>query len=322
MSPQKFRKIKILLIMQKLPITEKEISKSTKAPVFSPILCANLDYFNIDTTVFIDFFKDSFAQMPFDYYDVKRKQWELMPTSIQKTHFDIFKEYYLESPASFEKFADKLILNESTRHSLAAIQPWRRRSVCSFDLTIEKQISIKRIFPKGFEQALEEKDIRSLPRVFVETNSELVENKLFFDFLQKVAQYAQQITPHVTAKKMRITAHFMSVQARKGVPGNNSPEGAHEDGADFIISALVINRKNISGGKSQVYEKLASGELVNIFERELQAGEFLFQADTGEEKHYGNDLWHYVTPFYVVPPAKSAWRDIIGLDISIVEPKI
>ena len=77
--------------MQQLPITEKEISKSTTAPVFSPILCANLDYFDIDTTTFIDFFKDSFVQMPFDYYDVKRKQWELMPTTLQKTHFDIFK---------------------------------------------------------------------------------------------------------------------------------------------------------------------------------------------------------------------------------------
>jgi len=308
--------------MQKLPITEKEISKSTEAPVFSPILCANLDYFDIDTPAFIDFFKDSFVQMPFDYYDVKRKQWELMPMALQKTHFDIFKEYYLQSQASFEEFADKLMMNEATRRSLTAIQPWRRRSVCSFDLIMGKDIFIERTFPKDFEQALEETDIRSLPRVFKETNKELVENKLFFDFLQKVAQYAQQITPHVKVKKMRITAHFMSVRAKKGVPGNNSPEGAHEDGADFIISALVINRANISGGKSQVYEKLASGELINIFERELQPSEFLFQADTGEEKHYGNDLWHYVTPFYVVPPAEEAWRDIIGLDIAIVEPKI
>ena len=308
--------------MQQLPITEKEISKSTTAPVFSPILCANLDYLNIDTAAFIDFFKDSFIQMPFDYYDVKRKQWELMPSTLQKTHFDIFKEYYLEAQANFEKFADKLMMSEATRRSLAAIQPWRRRSVCSFDLTIEKQISIKRVFPKGFEQALVETDIRSLPRVFEETKSDLVENSLFSNFLRTIAQYAQKITPHVNIKKMQITAHFMSVQARKGVPGNNSPEGAHEDGADFIISALVINRANITGGKSQVFEKLTSGELVNIFERELQAGEFLFQADTGEEKHYGNDLWHYVTPFYVAPPATSAWRDIIGLDISIVQPKI
>lgn len=114
----------------------------------------------------------------------------------------------------------------------------------------------------------------------------------------------------------------MSVKARKGVPGNNSPEGAHEDGADFIVSALVVNRDHILGGKSQVFEKLANGKMVNIFERELQPGEFLFQADTGEEKHYGNDLWHYVTPFYVEEGVSEAWRDIIGFDIVIAAPKI
>lgn len=308
--------------MQQLPITEKEISKSTTAPVFSPILCANLDYFNIDTATFINFFKDSFIKMPFDYYDVKRKQWELMPASLQKSHFDIFKEYYLEGKADFEKFADKLMLNKSTRRALSAIHPWRRRSVCSFDLSMEKDISINRVYPEGFKQALAERDIRSLPRVFEETNSALVENELFYNFLRKVAQYAQKITPYIKAQKMQITAHFMSVQAKKGVPGNNSPEGAHEDGADFIISALVIDRANITGGKSQVFEKVTNGELVNIFERELQPGEFLFQADTGEEKHYGNDLWHYVTPFYVEPTAQEAWRNIIGLDIMITQPKI
>jgi len=81
------------------------------------------------------------------------------------------------------------------------------------------------------------------------------------------------------------------------------------------------NRQNISGGKSQVIEKMADGTMPAIFEHELQPGEFLFQADTGEEKHYGNDLWHYVTPFYLVDETKEAWRDIIGLDVVVDQPK-
>ncbi len=308
--------------MQKLPITEKEISSQTNAPVFSPILCANLAYLDIDTDAFIDFFKHSFTEMPFDYYDVKRKQWELLPGDIQTNQFEAFKDYYLNNQADFEQFANEINLDKTVRKDLTDIQPWRRRSVCSFDLTIGKNIRIKRIFPEGFEQGSDETDIRSLPRVFEETKSELVENPLFFGFLRAVAQYAQKITPHVSIAKVNMTAHFMSVRARKGAPGDNSPEGAHEDGADFIVSAMVIDRANIVGGKSQVFEKMPDGELVNIFERELQAGEFLFQADTGEEKHYGNDLWHYVTPFYVKPPAEEAWRNIIGLDLTIVQPKI
>ena len=157
----------------------------------------------------------------------------------------------------------------------------------------------ERVYPKEFVQSLEANDIRAWPRIFDQTDDALVDNPLFYSFLHEVARYAQKVTPHIQIKELTMTAHFMSVKAKEGVPGNNSPEGAHEDGADFIVSALVINRQNIIGGESQVLEKLIDGSMVQIFNRELQPGEFLFQADTGEEKHYGNDLWHYVTPFYV-----------------------
>ena len=77
----------------------------------------------------------------------------------------------------------------------------------------------------------------------------------------------------------------MGVVARENQAGDNSPEGPHEDGADFIVSALVIDRENISGGESQIYEKRNDGTLQKVFGHVLREGEFLFQADTGEEKH-------------------------------------
>lgn len=308
--------------MQQLPITEKEISQWTDAPVYSPILCASLAYLGIDQQTFIDFFKDSFVKMPWDYYDVKRKQWEALPAPYTKGREAVFKQYYTDSAMDLELLAGQLDLPKSAIDGLSMIRPWRRRSVCSFDLNMADGISIQRVYPKGFEQSMDEADIRSLPRVFAETESELVENDLFYGLMRKVAEYAQQVTPHIQIEKIQMTAHFMSVKARQGVPGNNSPEGAHEDGADFIVSALVISRDNIAGGKSQVFEKMEDGSLVTLFERELQPGEFLFQADTGEEKHYGNDLWHYVTPFYVEGAKTEAWRNIIGFDIAIAPPKI
>ncbi len=307
--------------MRQLPITEKDISEWTAMPVFSPILCADLNYLGINTNEFIDFFKGCFIEMPFDFYDVKRKQWGLLPKEIQASKFETFKKYYLDNEASLKQFTDQLNLDSETLNHLESIQPWRRRSVCTFDLELNEDINIERFYPKGFEQSLDESDVRSLPRVFEETKSELVENELFFNFLQSIAKYAQKMSPHIVIKKIRTSVHFMSVRAKEGVPGNNSPEGVHEDGADFIVSALVINRSNMIGGKSQVFENMSDGQLVNIFERELQPGEFLFQADTGEEKHYGNDLWHYVTPFYVEPPIEESWRDIIGLDLAIIQPK-
>lgn len=313
-----------LYSMQNLPISEIDISQLTQMPVYSPILCASLDHFNIDTSAFISHFKDCFAQMSWDNYDVKRKQMDILNHHQISYDLSTFKEYYNNDTDAFTDFVESCKIVEKSfdltgaiLQQCQAITPWRRRSVCSFKLSLKETIQTERIYPKEFVQTLADDDMRSWPRVFDQTEKALVNNDLFHSFLKGIAQYAQQVTPHIRITEMTITAHFMSVKAKEGVPGNNSPEGAHEDGADFIVSALVINRQNIIGGESQVLEKLDDGSMVKIFERELQPGEFLFQADTGEEKHYGNDLWHYVTPFYVQTPGLESWRDIIGLDLII-----
>lgn len=305
-----------------LPITEKDISKWTNYPVYSPVLCASLEELKIDSKEFINFYKDCFERMPWDNYDVKRKQWEAIPLQLKKNKEHIFKLYYTDSSGSFDKFIKHFILDDIFIDRLKQILPWRRRSVCTFNVFLKDEIKIERISTKNFQQQLQTIDIRALPRVFEETETRLTENSLFIQLLKKIAGYAQKVTPHITIQQLKIAAHFMSVKARKAIPGNNSPEGAHEDGADFIVSALVINRKNIEGGKSLVIEKMSNGEMVTIFEHILKPGEFLFQADTGEEKHYGNDLWHYVTPFHILNENEDAWRDIIGLDIEIIEPRM
>jgi len=305
-----------------LPITHKEISLRRKVPVHSPILCARLDHLDIDTAAFIEHFTEAFKSMDWDLYDVKRKQYELLLAHQVEIPFSEFKTYYTESSMDAKAFLSLWTTDELLVQKCLAIKPWRRRSVCAFEMQAGQPQTLTRIYPEAFAQAVDTEDIRSLPRNFSQTEAELVDHTLFQSFVSKIAEQAQKVTPHIAIKKVRLTAHFMSVKARQLVPGNNSPEGAHEDGADFIVSALVINRDNITGAKSQVLERLSDGTLVTIFERELQPGEFLFQADTGEEKHYGNDLWHYVTPFYVDDPSQESWRDIIGLDVEIIEPKV
>ena len=52
-----------------------------------------------------------------------------------------------------------------------------------------------------------------------------------------------------------------------------------------------------------------------IYHKVLSPGEFVFQADTGEEELFGNDLWHYVTPLSPKEADRPGIRDIIGLDI-------
>ncbi len=140
---------------------------------------------------------------------------------------------------------------------------------------------------------------------------------MFQSLLKGVFSLVQKTRPNL--QKINATAHFMSVKAVAAKAGDNSPEGAHEDGADYIVSALVINRKNIIGGETQIIEQLADGKKEIICRHTLQPGQFVFQADSRDELTYGTDLWHHVTPFRLADKSQSeGWRDIIGFDINVV----
>ena len=67
-----------------------------------------------------------------------------------------------------------------------------------------------------------------------------------------------------------------------------------------------------------MYEKDTFGKNELIYKKELAPGEFLFQADTGEEMTFGNDLWHYVTPIQPKDTSHLGVRDIIGFDMDIL----
>jgi len=169
-------------------------------------------------------------------------------------------------------------------------------------------------------QAVEDSDYRSWPRIFQEAPVDHVENELFRQFLEVAFRTMQKARKTIGQKvnKAKIVVHFMSVKSTTDHPGDNSPEGAHEDGADYIISALVVNRLNITGGESQIIEQVANGSKELIYSHTLQPGEFIFQADSRDEDIYGTDLWHHVTPFVVDDLSQGyGWRDIIGFDINV-----
>ena len=96
-----------------------------------------------------------------------------------------------------------------------------------------------------------------------------------------------------------VTSHGGEIKA------HNSPEGIHKDGANYIISAFVINKKNIIGGKSIIYNENKN----KIYETIINNNEFIFQED--------KNLWHYVTPIETYDSNYNGIRDIIGLDIKI-----
>jgi hypothetical protein len=54
------------------------------------------------------------------------------------------------------------------------------------------------------------------------------------------------------AQPWYVEAHQFRIDTRHGI-GRPTPEGAHRDGVDFV-AILLVNRVNISGGESRVFE--------------------------------------------------------------------
>ena len=158
-------------------------------------------------------------------------------------------------------------------------------------------------------------DGRSITRVFAEAPTDVLATEVFKKVLVAFAKLVTGIEPDV--ERLTLTAHFMRSLPHREVVAENSPEGVHEDGAAYIVSALVVERHNLQGAVSQVHERHADGRTELLLEHTLQPGEFLFQADTGEEHTFGNDLWHYVTPMALSDASRAGWRDIVGFDIEL-----
>lgn len=307
-----------------LPITENDISKSIGRTIKSPILIADLDYLGMDSKAFIDKFARFSSELPWDFYDVRRLQVAFLIQAFpkDKTILESRLPDYFTGKKDIRTYHNWINrLSDKQRSLFEDIQPWRRRTVAKFILSETKSgLAIKRTAVPQYTQEVTPGDIRSLPRIFEEAPAAHVENEAFFILLEKLFSIVKKVRAGVGQKvsKVSMTAHFMSVKATSTQAGDNSPEGAHEDGADYIVSALVYHRSNIKGGQTQIIEKLPDGKKEIIFRHILQPGQFVFQADTRDELTYGTDLWHHVTPFYIAnPEIDEAWRDIIGLDINV-----
>lgn len=304
-------------------ITEKEISEQLKRTIKAPIRIGSLTDLAINKGDFIASFKPFFdTDLMDDVYLVKNNQMAFLKSifiedriSLEKIHQDYFEGKL--SKNVLNSWIDKLSENQK-KEFLILSKITRQRNISSFTVekSSEKQrdnLGVKRIEAKSFKQDVS--DFRVWKRVFKQASKASVENELFKTLLKQVFLLISEI--HPTTQKIKVTSHFMRTISDIQIKGENSPEGVHEDGAKYIVSALVINRTNILGGETQIFEAISEKKEL-IFKKVLEAGEFAFQADTGEEKEFGTDLWHYVTPIQPINLAEKGVRDIIGFDIEIV----
>ena len=182
--------------------------------------------------------------------------------------------------------------------------PTRLRKFFNIDIDMEnkKKYNIKYNHHINiFKQQVE--DNRSDPRKFSLIDDKILYSHFMVSLIYKISSLIQSIED---IKKLNISIHQVRQICYPNIVSENSPEGIHQDGADYIISALVINHINLKGGISKIYDL----DKNIIDEHILKEKEFIFQND--------KKLYHHITPVECYNDNYLGFRDIIGLDINII----
>ena len=131
-----------------------------------------------------------------------------------------------------------------------------------------------------------------------------VQDEHFYYLLGQVVALTLFHQPNII--HLDLSVHQVRLLSYPDNDADNAPEGIHQDGADFIISAMVFNKHNISNDNSIIYNP----DLQAIYQTQLNEGEFIFQDD--------RKLWHDITPIRA-QPRFIGYRDILGFDLNISE---
>jgi len=273
----------------------------------------NLETFGIERESFLRDLRPTFSVLHLDPYDAKRAKVELLKKRLPQ-HADrligFLGNYYankedLAVVYDLIKQLDDVDRNELDRIGMTGR---RKRSVARFNgLRSGNKWAFERISAEKFSQKVAAGDPRALVRVFHEMEAMVTEHPQVRHLMECFAELVRERHPDCTALRMNVHQMFVFADILSG--GDNAPEGIHQDGADYIVSALVIERAGIVGGESIVYALDKKTEYVR---RTLAEGEGIFQSDKG--------LWHYVTQIRENPavPPDYGHRSILGFDMDIV----
>ena len=300
-------------------VDEKMISEQVGFEVEHPIRVFTLGGLGIDTDLFLRELAPTFSLVEVDEYLMKLAQVNFLKSCFPHAGalLDNFLLYYYAGRATLEEVYDLVAtLSFDQRHEFdrLRIKGTRARTISRYLLSYEPQRriwDILRVPVQPFAQSVGTEDIRSFPRVFQETSRVVSNHPEFRKFLNRTASIVQEIRPG--AVEIEMTLHQMCIYSDVLGEATNSPEGTHQDGAAFIVSALVVERAGVLGGESEVSYQDADRQ-VECLKRPLQPGEGLFQADRN------TPLWHTVSAVREDPsiPPEYGHRSIFGLDINVL----
>ncbi|MDN0112318.1 2OG-Fe dioxygenase family protein [Yersinia mollaretii] len=265
-----------------------------------------------------------FELLTWDLNDIKISQLKLLIDLYPEEKKIILQEaqHYLDDELAPTTIHSTIIqhlisrLPDEDKKTFYAYKPFRKRSMSRFvaeyinNRWIVNNIELPEI--ASFTQRADHpfdlrKLIRKFPPMALATRHSPILKVLIRNFLEILCECESQKKP----TKIEVTCHQMSLLIDGSIPSAcNSPEGLHQDGSDYIVSALVIDKYNIEGGTSQLY---CAERKAFIQSHTLSAGEGLFHIDKN------STIWHQVTPITLKEPSiKIGYRNILGFDFNLI----
>ncbi len=289
-----------------------------------PIDVFNITEWGVDLNRFLNNLRPQYSIYEWDYYLLRQNQIAFFQKNLPENVLSRFDNTFW-SDFYGGKVPDTTVqelLNavpESKLDQFFQIKETRKRLIAEFNLSFieDEHWLVERIPARAFGQSYAlTSDTASLDyRQTTERRFKEMPESLNCIDLQFILQ---GLSNELKAKNdeisfLNIIVHHTLVYCYKDQLGTNSPEGIHQDGMDYIVSALVAERKNIVGGKSIIY---GSDMKTKIMETVLLSGQGILQPDKNTE------LWHEVTPIKCMEGYEKGYRSTIGFDITVMKPDI
>ena len=287
-----------------------------RGTVTSPIRPFHLSEFGIDADSFLGRVAPSFHDLPLDPYDPSLAAEKLVRDNNivrYKKHerewlmlWEELSELQYTNALAGVEFWQNRVSEPDLLQEIDVLRPHRRRSSFQFLATPDTVPFRWQLMEAGCPTFLQDvEDERSRARRFAPMPQEVRQDRDIKTLICMACQLVSQ-TSGLVSQKFKVTAHQMLTYADADRGGEPAPEGIHQDGSDFIISALVVERQNVTGGVSKVFYTENRDLALEV---ELQQGDGILQSDVDL------GLWHGVTAVYLDDPEREGYRSIIGLDI-------
>lgn len=240
----------------------------------------------MDRARFLEELAPSFERLAWDDNDVKRAQVKFLAThfpGMNKRLAEFSKRYYRGECGldEVEDLLEELDFWETMKFE--EIRSYRRRSIARFRIVNRgtgnwhNQWQIHQLEAGAFEQDVDD-DERAAPRVFDPTANEVLQHPEFIRLLYALAEMVEDCEEGQETEivELEVVFHQMGLVAPRGATPSNAPEGRHKDGADYIMSALVVERSEfLIGGVSEITD----WEGRTLVHWQLEPGQYIFQAD-------------------------------------------